>query len=125
MKSFIEGVLFRTLKRKFINKRLKIMATLMMLIVSFNSFANKNLYSQTEITLDLKNTTIIGVLDYIESTTELRFIFDSDIYDLNKKVSILIKNKNLDQTPFRFIWVKSNFPIKRKFSFFKRGSRCC
>ena len=85
MKSFIEWVLYRTLKRKSINKGLKRITTLMMLTISFNSFANKNLYSQTEITLDLKNTTIIGVLDYIESNTELRFIFDSDIYNLIKK----------------------------------------
>ena len=66
MKSFIEWVLYRTLKRKSINKGLKIMTTLIMLTFSFNSLANKNLYSQTEITINLKNTTIIGVLDYIE-----------------------------------------------------------
>ena len=74
------------------------MATLIMFTVVFNSFANNNLYSQTEISLNLKNTPIIGVLDYIESTTDLRFIFDSDIFNFKEKVSLNIKNKNLKQT---------------------------
>ena len=68
-----------------------------MLTVVFNTFANKNLYSQTEISLDLKNTSIIGVLDQIESTTDLRFIFDSDIFNFNEIRSLSIENQKLDQ----------------------------
>jgi TonB-linked SusC/RagA family outer membrane protein len=119
MKSFIEWVLYRTLKRKSINKGLKIMTTLIMLTFSFNSLANKNLYSQTEITINLKNTTIIGVLDYIESNTELRFIFDSDIYNFNKKVSISIRDKNLDQTLFALFGSKVIFQLKENLVFLK------
>ena len=98
MNPFIGEIFYKISKKKSIYRRLKITATFIMFTVVFNSFANKNLYSQTEISLDLKNTSIIGVLDQIESTTNLRFIFDSDIFNFKEKVSLNIKNQNLDQT---------------------------
>ena len=53
-------------------------------IMTFSTFANTNVYSQTEITVDVTNTEIINILDYIESTTNLRFFYDNDIYDAVK-----------------------------------------
>ena len=85
----------------------------------FSSYANKNLYSETEITLDLKNTTIIGVLDYIESTTELRFIFDSEIFDFNEKVSLSLDNKSLDETLFALFGSKVVYQLKENLVFLK------
>ena len=49
----------------------------------FNSFASSNVYSQTEITISVEDTSIIDVLDEIEANTKLRFIFDSSIYNFN------------------------------------------
>ena len=89
----------------------------MMLTVVFNSFANKNLYSQIEISLDLKNTSIIGVLDYIESTTDLRFIFDSDIFNFEVKKSLSEKNQNLDQTLNTIFGGKVIYEIKENLVF--------
>ena len=119
MYPFIDEILFEISKRKSINKRLKIMATLIMFTVVFNSFANNNLYSQTEISLNLKNTSIIGVLDYIESTTDLRFIFDSDIFNFKEKVSLNIKNKNLKQTLNGLFDGKVIYELKENLVFLK------
>ena len=92
----------------------------MAICMVFSSYANKNLYSDTEITLDLKNTTIIGVLDYIESTTELRFIFDSEIYDLNERVSLSLKNKSLDETLSTLFGSKVIYQLKENLVFLKQ-----
>ena len=64
----------------------------------FNSFASNNVYSQTEITISVVDTSIIDVLDEIEATTKLRFIFDSSIYNFNQKVSISLEKKNIEET---------------------------
>ena len=64
----------------------------------FNSFANNNVYSQTEITISVEDTSIIDVLDEIEANTKLRFIFDSSIYNFNQKVSISLEKKNIEKT---------------------------
>ena len=52
----------------------------------FSSFANS--YSQVEISLSVENQSIINVLDQIESDTDLRFMFGSDIYDFQKVISV-------------------------------------
>ena len=64
----------------------------------FNSFASSNVYSQTEITISVEDTSIIDVLDEIEANTKLRFIFDSSIYNFNQKVSISLEKKNIEET---------------------------
>ena len=64
----------------------------------FNSFASNNVYSQTEITISVEDTSIIDVLDEIEANTKLRFIFDSSIYNFNQKVSISLEKKNIEET---------------------------
>ena len=54
--------------------------------IGFSSFANS--YSQVEISLSVENQSIINVLDQIESDTDLRFMFGSDIYDFQKVISV-------------------------------------
>lgn len=91
----------------------------MMLTVVFNTFANKNLYSQTEISLDLKNTSIIRVLDHIESTTDLRFIFDSDIFNFKEKVTLSIEKKSLNHTLNTLFGAKVIYELKENLVFLK------
>ena len=59
-------------------------------------------------------------MDYIESTTELRFIFDSEIYDLNEKVSLSLKNKSLDETLFTLFGSKVIYQLKENLVFLKQ-----
>ena len=63
----------------------------------FSTFANNNVYSQVEISLDVEHQPIISILDNIESQTELRFIFGSEIYDFEKEVSLSVKNAKIDE----------------------------
>lgn len=119
MNPFIDEIFYRISRRKSINRRLRITATLMMLTVVFNTFANKNLYSQTEISLDLKNTSIIRVLDHIESTTDLRFIFDSDIFNFKEKVTLSIEKKSLNHTLNTLFGAKVIYELKENLVFLK------
>ena len=122
MNPFIDEIFYRISRRKSINRRLRITATLMMLTVVFNTFANKNLYSQTEISLDLKNTSIIRVLDHIESTTDLRFIFDSDIFNFKEKVTLSIEKKSLNHTLNTLFGAKVIYELKENLVFLKESS---
>jgi TonB-linked SusC/RagA family outer membrane protein len=63
----------------------------------FSTSANNNVYSQIEISIEAEDQPIINVLDNIESQTELRFIFGSEIYDFKKKISLSVQNAKLDK----------------------------
>jgi TonB-linked SusC/RagA family outer membrane protein len=67
------------------------------IIMVFSTSANNNVYSQIEINLEVEDQPIINVLDNIESQTELRFIFGSEIYDFKKKISLSVQNAKLDK----------------------------
>ena len=62
------------------------LSAILSLAICFSSFANS--YSQVEISLSVENQSIINVLDQIESDTDLRFVFGSDIYDFQKVISV-------------------------------------
>ena len=85
----------RARKRLNILKIMKISVFLSIIMV-FSTFANTNVYSQVEISIEVEDQTIINVLDNIESQTELRFIFGSEIYDFDKKISLSVENAKLD-----------------------------
>lgn len=70
-------------------------SALLSIIMVFSSFANS--YSQVEISIEAENQPIIKVLDEIESETNLRFIFGSEIYDFQKLVSISVDKAKLNE----------------------------
>jgi TonB-linked SusC/RagA family outer membrane protein len=67
------------------------------IIMVFSTSANNNVYSQIEISIEVEDQPIINVLDNIESQTNLRFIFGSEIYDFKKKISLSVQNAKLDK----------------------------
>ena len=69
-------------------------SALLSIVMIFSSFANS--YSQVEISIDVKNQPIIKVLDEIESETDLRFIFGSEIYDFQKLISLSVNKAKLN-----------------------------
>ena len=79
-------------KRLLLNMKI---SALLSIIMIFSSFANS--YSQVEISLDIKNQPIIKVLDEIESETDLRFIFGSEIYDFQKVISLSVNKAKLNE----------------------------
>ena len=79
-------------KRLLLNMKI---SALLSIIMVFSSFANS--YSQVEISLDVQNQPIIKVLDKIESETDLRFIFGSEIYDFQKLISLSVEKAKLNE----------------------------
>ena len=65
-------------------------SVLLSVIMTLSSFAHTSIYSQEKISVNVENTEIINILDNIESTTDLRFFYDNDIYDFKKKIILSI-----------------------------------
>jgi TonB-linked SusC/RagA family outer membrane protein len=70
-------------------------SVLLSVIMTLSSFAHTNVYSQEKISVNVENTEIINILDNIESTTDLRFFYDNDIYDFNKKITLSINEETI------------------------------
>ncbi|MGL4292752.1 MAG: TonB-dependent receptor [Bacteroidales bacterium] len=47
------------------------------------------------VTLDLKNTTIENALNQIEDNTDYQFVYNRELIDVNRKINIVIKNKEI------------------------------
>jgi TonB-dependent SusC/RagA subfamily outer membrane receptor len=70
-------------------------SVLLSVIMTLSSFAHTNVYSQEKISVNVENTEILKILDNIESTTDLRFFYDNDIYDFNKKITLSINEETI------------------------------
>lgn len=71
--------------------------TLLSLSLAVSTFANNSVYSQVEISVNAEKNSITEILDDIESSTELRFFYDNDIYDFNKEISLKFEKKKINQ----------------------------
>ncbi|SIQ31202.1 SusC/RagA family TonB-linked outer membrane protein [Maribacter ulvicola] len=72
------------------------LSVLILLISLCNIYANT--YNQnTFISLDFDNVTLKEVLNEIETTTEFRFMYESDKLDLQRKVTIHVIKSRIDQ----------------------------
>ncbi len=57
-----------------------------------------NGYSQnTKLSLQMENVTVLEVIDKIESETEFKFIFNTNAVDLERKVTIKLKEKKVEE----------------------------
>ena len=57
-----------------------------------------SLYSQnTKLNLDFRNTRVVDVLEAIENQSEFRFAYSAEYIDMNRKVSVDVKGKNIEQ----------------------------
>ena len=76
------------------NLKLKL-TTLLLLVVLFNIRANT--YAQkTKVSLELNNTTVETVIETIEQKTDFRFIYKMNDIDLNRIISIRVKDQTID-----------------------------
>lgn len=64
---------------------------LVLFFVTFSAFSSAS--SQTEVFLNFKEAKLGKVIDYIENTTQYRFLYQSSELDLNKKVNINFRGK--------------------------------
>jgi TonB-dependent starch-binding outer membrane protein SusC len=90
--------IFREWKIPGLQKVLRIMKlTVFLLLLSVISvFAGKS-YSQTQVlNLDMKNSTVKEVLRNIEKQSEFVFMYSEKLIDVNREVSMNVKNKKIN-----------------------------
>ncbi len=81
----------------FIKIDLKMKLTAIFVFATFFSMlASNNGYSQA-ITLEEENITIVKVIDKIEATTKYRFVYNTKFVDLQRKVSIKLKDASIEK----------------------------
>ena len=73
-----------------IDLKLKL-TTLLFLVVIFNLKAST--YAQTKVSLDLKDATVEKVIEAIEQKTDFRFIYNVSDIDLDRSISIKVKEQ--------------------------------
>lgn len=58
-----------------------------------------SVYSQnTKLTLDMRNARVVDVLEEIEGQTEFRFAYSSEYIDLNRRVTVSVDKKSIQET---------------------------
>lgn len=71
--------------------------TVLLIIIAVTQLS-ASLYSQNvKLSLELKNCTVKEVLQRIEAQSEFRFFFNEKFIDLNRKVSVSSKDKDVEQ----------------------------
>ena len=88
----LESVFYPTLKKILYIMRL---TTLLLIVFSLNISAT--VYSQnTKLSLDVKNQSIKEVLFLIENQSDFRFIYESGKINLDKIVSVRVKDQSVE-----------------------------
>ena len=57
--------------------------------------ANNSYAQNTTLSLDMSNSTIANVLEAVENQTDFSFIYDANVVNINKKVSVSVNEKNI------------------------------
>ena len=58
-----------------------------------------SLYSQTtKLTLEMRNSRVVDVLEEIEKQSEFRFAYSSELIDMDRRVSVDINKKDIEET---------------------------
>ena len=76
----------------FNNSLKKTMRISVLLFLTFN-LTVANSFSQNKVTLKVQNANVSQVLDEIEAKTDYMFIYQLDVYDFNKMISLNVKNE--------------------------------
>ena len=76
----------------------KMKITIFLLLISVISIFANDAYSQTKVlNLDLENSTVKEVLRNIEEQSEFNFMYSEKVVDVNRKVSVTLKEKKIDE----------------------------
>jgi TonB-linked SusC/RagA family outer membrane protein len=77
--------------------RIMKLTVFLLLLSVINVFASKS-YSQTKVlNLDMKNSTVKEVLRNIEKQSEFVFMYSEKLIDVNREVSVNVKNKKINE----------------------------
>lgn len=108
-KLFFENHYGSSYRKYFLKMKLLIILTLLTI------HTRASLYSQTRVTIALKNTSLSDVLKKIEQKTNYRFAYNNEVVPFKKAISINVKDadiedvmaKVLDQLPLTFNIIKN------------------
>ena len=75
---------------------IKTMKISVLLFLTFN-LTVANSFSQNKLTLKVQNENVSTVLDEIEAKTDYMFIYQLNVYDFNRKISINVKNEPIKE----------------------------
>jgi len=95
-----KNVLGHTLGIKFSSVAiilLKMKLTLFIIVFSFLGAMATESYSQTKLSLDLRNTTVKEALDAIENQSEFFFLYSEKIIDVNRRVTVEVQQITVDK----------------------------
>ncbi|HPJ79600.1 MAG TPA: carboxypeptidase-like regulatory domain-containing protein [Prolixibacteraceae bacterium] len=83
----------------YINKWFKVMKLTIFFMFLGLMQLSASVYSQnTRLTLDVKHARVIDVLEEIEEQTEFRFAYSSQYIDLNRRVTVAVDKKSIQET---------------------------
>jgi TonB-linked SusC/RagA family outer membrane protein len=72
------------------------LTTLFLITTLFGLHANNGNGQNTKVSLDMENTTIGEIINKIESSTELRFIYKTKDVNLERKMSLNVKSEQIE-----------------------------
>lgn len=118
MKKLLE---IKGIKCSFVKLDLKMKLTVLLIFSCFFSLLAKTGYSQT-ITLNIQNESVSEVIDRIEASTEYKFVYNTKFVDLNRKISIKVKDEKIEKllaaifnkTTTAFNVINTQIILKRK-----------
>lgn len=76
---------------------LKMRLAFLCFLFSFIGMQAENSFAQKVITLNAKNATIAELLEIIEEETDYRFVYKINDVDLNRRVSVKVRNKKVSK----------------------------
>lgn len=77
-------------------KHLKLKLTAILLLVAMLNIRGNTYAQKTKVTLELNNSTIEKVIETIEQKTDFRFIYKLNDIDLDRVITISVKNQTID-----------------------------
>lgn len=81
------------------NKCFRIMKLTALFLLIGLMQVSASLYSQTTmLTLEMRNKKVVEVLEEIEKQSEFRFAYSSELIDLERKVSVELNERNIEET---------------------------
>jgi len=81
------------------SKTIKLMKLTLLFFMVRLMHVSASVYSQaTKLSLDLRNSTVLEVLNEIENQSEFHFAYSSKLIDLNRKVSVVVNDKSIEKT---------------------------
>ncbi|WP_346863215.1 TonB-dependent receptor [uncultured Draconibacterium sp.] len=81
------------------SKGIRIMKLTFLFLLIGLMHVTASVYSQsTKLTLEMRNKKVVEVLDEIERQSEFRFAYSSELIDMNRKVSVDLSEKKIEET---------------------------